>query len=156
MKHYVETQWTGKMQFNALVNGHTLVMDGPERVGGENNGPIPKPFVLTALTGCTGMDVISLLRKAGKQVSDFTLRVEGEISKQPPIEYTEIHLVYELNGDKNVQDDVLNAITDSQEKICGVSNMLKKILPLTWEVLYNGEQIFSNKRQGVPGLQPIQ
>jgi putative redox protein len=155
MKHYVETQWTGKMQFNALVNGHTLVMDGPERVGGENNGPIPKPFVLTALTGCTGMDVIALLRKAGKQVSDFTLRVEGEISKQPPIEYTEIHLVYELNGDKNLQEDVLNAITDSQEKICGVSNMLKKILPLTWEIVYNGEQIFNNKETSVPALQSI-
>jgi putative redox protein len=147
MKHYVETQWTGKMQFNALVNGHTLIMDGPEKVGGENNGPIPKPFVLTALTGCTGMDVIALLRKKGKQVSDFRLRVEGEISKQPPIEYTEVHLIYELNGDKNLQEDVLSAITDSQERICGVSNMLKKILPLTWEILYNGKQIFCNKKQ---------
>ena len=154
MKHYVETQWMGKMQFNALVNGHVLVMDGPERVGGENNGPIPKPFVLTALTGCTGMDIIKWLRNAGKQVSDFTLRVEGEISKQPPIEYTEVHLVYELNGDKNLQEDVLNAITDSQEKICGVSKMLKKILPLTWEILYNGEQIFSNKKTEAQGLQP--
>jgi putative redox protein len=147
MKHYVETQWTGKMQFNALVNGHTLIMDGPEKVGGENNGPIPKPFVLTALTGCTGMDVIALLRKKGKQVSDFRLRVEGEISKQQPIEYTEVHLTYELNGDKNLQEDVLSAITDSQERICGVSNMLKKILPLTWEILYNGKQIFCNKKQ---------
>jgi len=147
MKHYVETQWTGKMQFNALVNGHTLIMDGPEKVGGENNGPIPKPFILTALTGCTGMDVIALLRKKGKQVSDFRLRVEGEISKQQPIEYTEVHLTYELNGDKNLQEDVLSAITDSQERICGVSNMLKKILPLTWEILYNGKQIFCNKKQ---------
>jgi putative redox protein len=145
MKHYVETQWRGKMQFNALVNGHTLIMDGPERMGGENNGPIPKPFVLTALTGCAGMDVIALLRKAGKQVDDLTLRVEGEITKQPPIEYTEIHLVYELNGDKNLQEDVLNAISHSQEKICGVSIMLKKIMPVTWEVIYNGQQIFNNK-----------
>jgi len=56
-------------------------------------------------------------------------------------------LIYELAGDKNLQEDVLNAITDSQEKICGVSNMLKKILPLTWEILYNGEQIFCNKKQ---------
>jgi len=149
MKHYVETQWTGKMQFNALVNGHTLIMDGPEKVGGDNNGPIPKPFVLTALTGCTGMDVIALLRKAGKQVSDFRLLVEGEISKEPPIEYTNIHLIYQLNGDKNLQGDVLNAITDSQERICGVSKMLKRILPLTWEILYNGEQIFCNKNGGV-------
>jgi len=64
--------------------------------------------------------------------------------------------VYELNGDKNLQEDVLNAITDSQEKICGVSNMLKKILPLTWEIVYNGEQIFSNNKTGVPELQPMQ
>jgi len=145
MKHYVETQWTGKMQFNALVNGHTLVMDGPEKVGGENNGPIPKPFVLTALTGCTGMDVIVLLRKAGKHVKDFILKVEGEISPQPPIEYTGIHLVYELSGDENLQEDVLNAINNSQENICGVSKMLKRILPLTWEIVYNGNQIFNNK-----------
>jgi putative redox protein len=155
MKHYVETQWMGKMQFNALVNGHVLVMDGPEKVGGENNGPIPKPFVLTALTGCTGMDIIKSLRSAGKQVSDFTLRVEGEISKHPPIVYTEVHLIYELNGDKNLHQDVLDAINDSQHSICGVSNMLKKILPLTWEVVYNGEQIFTNKIKEPSGLQPV-
>lgn len=61
-KHEIETQWMGKMQFNSLVNGHTLIMDAAERVGGEDIGPIPKPFVLTALSGCTGMDVISILR----------------------------------------------------------------------------------------------
>ena len=42
--HEIETQWMGKMQFNALVNGHTIIMDAPERVGGEDNGSIPKPF----------------------------------------------------------------------------------------------------------------
>ncbi len=92
MTHLVETHWMGKMQFNALVNGHTIIMDAPERVGGEDNGPIPKPFVLTALSGCTGM-----------------------------------------------------AVTDSQQKYCGVSKMLKKIMPVTWEVNYNGKKIFSNE-----------
>ena len=145
MKHYVETRWAGKMQFNALVNGHTLIMDGPEKVGGENNGPIPKPFLLTALTGCTGMDVIALLRKSGRHVTNFILRVEGEISPHPPIEYTGIHLVYELSGYENWEDDVLKAINHSQENICGVSKMLKRILPLTWEILYNGIEIFNNK-----------
>ena len=42
MAHEIDVQWMGKMQFNALVNGHTIVMDGPEKVGGEDNGPIPK------------------------------------------------------------------------------------------------------------------
>lgn len=53
MAHEIEVQWMGKMQFNALIDHHTIVMDGPEKVGGEDSGPIPKPLVLTALAGCT-------------------------------------------------------------------------------------------------------
>lgn len=145
MKHEIETQWMGKMQFNALVNGHTIVMDAPERSGGEDTGPIPKPFILTALSGCTGMDVIAILRKNGKQVSGFNMKVEGEISKQPPVEYMAIHMVYEFEGDASFETDALDAVILSQEKYCGVSNMLKKIMPVTWDVLYNGKLIFSNK-----------
>ena len=59
MTHEIDTQWMGKMQFNAIVNGHTIVMDAPERVGGEDNGSIPKPVLLSALAGCTRMDVIA-------------------------------------------------------------------------------------------------
>ncbi len=145
MTHEVETHWMGKMQFNALVNGHTIIMDAPDRVGGEDNGPIPKPFVLTALSGCTGMDIVAILRKAGKEVKYFNMTVSGEISKQAPIEYTSIHIVYAFEGDVQFKNDALEAVTASQEKYCGVSNMLKKIMPVTWDVFYNGEKIFSNK-----------
>lgn len=149
MQHEIETQWMGKMQFNALVNGHTYTMDAPPRVGGEDNGSIPKPLVLTALSGCTGMDVVSLLRKAGKELKDFTVKVSGEISKQPPIEYTSIHLVYEMKGNEEDKTTALDIVTYSQEKICGVSSMLKKIMPVTWQVIYNGEEIFNNQKQGL-------
>jgi putative redox protein len=144
MTHQIETHWMGKMQFNALVNGHTIIMDAPERIGGEDNGPIPKPFVLTALSGCTGMDVVAILHKAGKEVKYFNMTVSGEISKQAPIEYTSIHVAYIFEGDEQFKNDALKAVTDSQQKYCGVSNMLKKIMPITWEVIYNGEKIFSN------------
>jgi len=149
MTHQVETQWMGKMQFNALVNGHTIIMDAPERVGGEDLGPIPKPFVLTALSGCTGMDIVAILRKAGKEIKDLNIIVSGEISKQAPIEYTSIHLVYEFRGDEIFKDAALNAVNDSQKKYCGVSNMLKKIMPVTWEVKYNGVTIFSNRPESL-------
>ncbi|GAB2819517.1 OsmC family protein [Ferruginibacter profundus] len=144
-QHEIETQWMGKMQFNALVNGHTIIMDAPERVGGEDNGPIPKPFVLTALSGCTGMDIVALLRKAGKEVQDLNIKVTGELSKQQPIQYIAIHVIYEFRGDKAFEDAALEAVTLSQEKYCGVSQMLKKALPVTWEVMYNGVCIFNNK-----------
>jgi len=144
-QHEIETQWMGKMQFNALVNGHTIIMDAPERVGGEDNGSIPKPFVLTALSGCTGMDIVSILRKSNKEVTDFSIKVIGELSKQVPIEYVAMHVVYEFNGEASHREDALEAVNLSQEKYCGVSHMLKKALPITWEVIYNGEIIFNNR-----------
>lgn len=147
MKHEIESQWMGKMQFNALVNGHTIIMDAPERVGGEDQGPIPKPFVLTALSGCTGMDVIALLRKQGKQLTDLNLKVRGEISKQQPIEYVAAHIIYEMKGSAEDEQAALDAVMLSQEKICGVSSMLKKIMPVTWEVIYNEKEIFNNQEK---------
>jgi len=142
----------GKMQFNALVNGHTVIMDGPEKVGGEDNGPIPKPFVLTALAGCTGMDIAAMLRKADKNPYEFDMKVIGEISKRPPIEYVAVHVVYDFKGASENKQAALDAVTDSQEKYCGVSSMLKKAIPVTWEVNYNGIQLFNNKEELVAEL----
>lgn len=147
MHHETDSQWMGKMQFNTLINGHTIVMDAPERAGGENNGPIPKPLVLTALSGCTGMDVIALLRKAQTELDNFDIKVRGELSKGQPMEYTAIHLSYIFQGPLSSCDAALNAVTQSQEKICGVSAMLKKIMPVTWDVSYNGVMVFSNKKE---------
>lgn len=149
MAHKIDVQWMGKMQFNALVNGHTIVMDAPERVGGEDHGPIPKPFVLTALAGCTGMDIAAILRKADKNPDGFDMKVIGEISKRPPIEYIGVHVIYDFKGKAVNLEAALNAVNDSQEKYCGVSSMLKKALPVTWEVNYNGKSVFSNKKEEV-------
>lgn len=145
MAHEVETRWTGKMEFQAELDGHTVIMDAPERAGGEGHGPIPKPFVLTALTGCTGMDVVALLRKRGKALRSFSLHASGELSRSVPIEYVSVHLAYVMEGDESDLGAALEAVDLSQAKYCGVSHMLKKILPVTWEVRYNGAIVFTNK-----------
>ena len=143
-KHEIETQWMGKMQFNALVNGHSVIMDAPERAGGEDNGPIPKPLILAALSGCTGMDIVALLRKSNEVINDFDVKVTGELSKQAPIQYVSIHLQYLFKADDNARQPVLQAVTDSQEKYCGVSSMIKKEIPVTWEIIFNDKMIFTN------------
>lgn len=137
----------GKMQFNALLGGHSVTMDAPERAGGEDLGSIPKPFMLTALAGCTGMDVVALLRKAGKPLDQFEVRVSGTISKAPPILYTAVHLIYEMHGPVAHEEEALRVVQRSQNEICGVSAMLKKAMPVTWEVNYNGKQVFTNQVQ---------
>jgi putative redox protein len=143
-KHEIETQWMGKMQFNALINGHSVIMDAPERAAGDDNGPIPKPFVLAALSGCTGMDIVALLRKAEQSIEDLDMKVTGELSKQAPMQYVSIHVQYIVKANASAKEAVLNAVTDSQEKHCGVSSMLKKAIPVTWEIIFNDEIIFNN------------
>jgi putative redox protein len=147
-KHQIDTQWMGKMQFNALIDGHTIVMDAPEKSGGEENGPIPKPFVLAALSGCTGMDIIALLRKSNQSIGDLSMKVTGELSRQAPIQYVSIHIQYIFKADPAVKVAVLNAVNDSQEKYCGVSSMLKKALPVTWEIIFNDVTIYNNQLVG--------
>jgi putative redox protein len=136
----------GKMQFNALVNDHVIIMDAPHRAGGEDLGTIPKPLVLTALSGCTGMDVVALLRKEGKELRNFNVTVSGELTKQAPMQYSSIHIVYEAEGDSDMEADVLRVVKRSQEDICGVSAMLKKAMPVTWEVWFNKAEVFNNAR----------
>ncbi len=152
MTHEIEAQWMGKMQFNALVNGHTVVMDATEKAGGEDNGPIPKPFILTALAGCTGMDIAAILRKANKVPDDFSIKVSGELSKGVPMQYIAIHVQYDFKGLEENKQAALDAVNDSQEKYCGVSSMLKKALPVTWEVNYNAVNIFNNRQAAVAEL----
>ena len=144
MEHRVEAQWMGKMQFNALVNDHAIIMDAPERVGGENTGPIPKPFVLAALSGCTGMDVVSILRKQGIELFDISITVTGEISKSHPIEYVRAHVKYDLKGTDEYKIQAIEAVNRSQNELCGVSSMMKKAMPVTWSIIYNREEVFNN------------
>ena len=84
------------MAFEADVNGHKIMLDSSEAGGGENRGPRPKPLMLAALAGCTGMDVVSLLKKMRVEVEVFNVVVEGDLSVEHPKQYTQMHIIYEF------------------------------------------------------------
>lgn len=134
MQHEVITQWMGKMQFNADVNGHTIIMDTTERGGGEDNGPIPKPLVLTALSGCSGMDVVALLNKYKTPVDDFCIKVQGTLSEDHPKRYIGINIQYRFKGNNLPKENIIKAVKLSQEQYCGVNAMLKMAMPVQYTI----------------------
>jgi putative redox protein len=145
--HEIESQWMGGMQFNTLIGDHVITMDAPEKSGGEDLGPVPKPLLLTAIAGCTGMEVVAFLRKQHIELKNMTIRVRGSLSQTAPIVYTNAQLVFEIQGSSNDSEAVVQAVKDSQERFCGVGTMLRKAFPITWDVLFNGKAIPKNSTE---------
>jgi len=130
----VTTTWKSEMAFDSLVDGHHIIVDADEKVGGNNLGPRPKPLLLTALTGCTGMDVVSILKKMRVKLDNFRVIAEAVSSDKHPKIFTKIHLVYEFSGRDLPGDKLKKAVDLSQERYCGISAMLKKSSELTYEI----------------------
>jgi putative redox protein len=134
MTHSVETAWKGNMQFDALVSGHHVIMDAMPDAGGNDQGVRPKPLMLAALAGCTGMDVISILKKMKVEPDAFNIKVEADVTEDHPKHYIHMQVIYEFTG-KNLPEDKLKKAVDlSQEKYCGVSHAYKKAMPLSYEI----------------------
>ena len=70
-KKEIYIDWQGDMSFETELDGHKITIDAAPEVGGNNKGPRPKVFMLLALAGCTGMDVVSILKKCGLNTKDF-------------------------------------------------------------------------------------
>ena len=123
--------WQGGMAFEAVQDGHRITLDAGDEVGGKDLGPRPKTLMLTALGGCTGMDVISILGKMRVIPDAFTVRVSGDLTEEHPRVFSAIHLEYLFRGHELPLDKLEKAVTLSQERYCGVTAMLAKACPLT-------------------------
>jgi putative redox protein len=134
MKDAINVTWKGDMAFEAEVNNHRILVDAKPEVGGKNLGPRPKSLVMVSLAGCTGMDVMSILKKMKVEVDSFNVRVEAELTDEHPKRYTSMHLVYEFSGNDLPLDKIRHAIELSQEKYCGVSATYKKAMDLSYEI----------------------
>jgi putative redox protein len=134
-KDSVTTKWLGNMAFETDVHGHKIILDAGQQVGGENRGPTPKPLMLSALGGCTGMDVISILKKMQVEVDSFSVKVETEVTEEFPKHYTKMHVIYEFTGKNLPMDKLKRAVELSEEKYCGVSAVYRKAMEMSSEII---------------------
>jgi putative redox protein len=120
------------MQFSgAASSGHTLIMDADDESGGHNAGFRPMELLLVSFGGCTGMDVISILRRKKQNVSGLEINVKGEKSDTDPKIYKEIHLEYVVKGRDVEKRAVERAIDLSMEKYCSVGATLARAGTIT-------------------------
>jgi putative redox protein len=128
--------WQGKMKFESTNEaGLSVAMDVRKAAGGEESAQSPKQLVLSGLAGCTGMDVISILGKMRALPETFRIEVEAELTEEHPRTFKKVHLKYIVKGDVP-EDKLKRAIELSQDRYCGVSEMMRKSAALTYEYVY--------------------
>jgi len=106
-------------------NGHSILMDSSPESGGQNFGVRPMQVLLMGLGGCSGIDVISILKKQRQEVVDYKMIVKGEreAGKEPSL-WKEVDLEFHIYGDVD-QDKAERAVELSVNKYCSVAATLK-------------------------------
>ena len=106
--------------------GQSLLMDAAPEIGGSNKVMRPMQLLLSALGGCSSVDIINILKKQRQDLKDFKVEIEAEREEgKTPSLFTQIHVHFILIG-KIEPDKVKKAIKLSMEKYCSVSRILEK------------------------------
>jgi putative redox protein len=140
MKTTLNVNWKKGMAFETELDGHKIVVDADDAVGGNDLGPSPKPLMLLALAGCTGMDVISILRKMRVELDDFNVEVVANDTEEHPKHYDEMKVIYKFWGKDLPEDKINKAVNLSEERYCGVSFVYRKYIKMNTEIQINPEK----------------
>lgn len=134
MKHVVDLAWTDKVAFETDMDGHKVVIDATKESGGSDLGPRPKKLMLTALAGCTGVDVIMILKKMKVVPEAFNVIVEADVTDEHPRHYNKMKVIYQFKGKNLPKDKLEKAVKLSEEKYCGVTAVYKKAMEMETEI----------------------
>lgn len=123
-------------------SGHHIILDAAEHNGGHESGPRPMEMLLVALAGCSGMDIITILRKKRQNITGYELRIYGMRAEEHPKVFLDITVEHIFKGHNIRPEAVERAIELTEERYCGASAMLGKTARLqhAFHILEEGER----------------
>jgi putative redox protein len=128
----ISVNWVdGMLMVGKSDSGHTITMDGPPEIGGDNLGVRPMEMLLLGVAGCTMIDVVTTLKKMRQDLSYFQTKINAERANDHPKVFTDIHIQFFIKGKDLDSKKVEKAITFSAEKYCSASIMLGKTANIT-------------------------
>ncbi|OUS11676.1 osmotically inducible protein C [Gammaproteobacteria bacterium 53_120_T64] len=134
-----KVKWVDNAMFlGESGSGHSVVMDGPESLGGRNMGIRPMEMLLIGMGGCASFDVMSILKKSRQQVSACHAELEAERADAVPAVFTAINIHFVVKGRGLKDKQVKRAVELSAEKYCSASIMLGKggvVISHSYEIL---------------------
>lgn len=139
-----EIKWLGKMAFEATNRSHVSQFDVSTDNGGEDTSATPKEILLNSMCVCSGMDVVSIAQKMRLKIDSFSMKGRANKTSTIPSYFSLVHMEYFLEGEME-SEKIIKAVVMSMTKYCGVSYMISKICPITYDVYLNGKLIHQDK-----------
>jgi putative redox protein len=136
MTNKIEVSWKGQMLFESVAPEGNVMIDAAPEVGGQGKGLRPKAMMLTALAGCSAMDIASLLKKMRAEVDDFKIEVEANLTEEHPKIYDKVKVTFRFYGKDFKKEKIEKAVNLSEERYCGVMEMFRKFSEVTTEIVY--------------------
>lgn len=137
MTQEIQMHWLDKMAFETNLDGHTIVLDVDKDSGGDDRGPRAKGLILVAMGGCTGMGVLSTIKKMHEPITWFNMKIIGNSADQEPRKYLNFKVVYQFKKSDGLnEENVRKAVELSQTKYCAVIATLKDGHEVTWDIEY--------------------
>ena len=128
----ISVNWIdGMLMVGKSHSGHSITMDGPPEIGGDNLGVRPMEMLLLGVAGCTMIDVVTTIKKMRQELTNCETKLSAERADEHPKVFTDIHIQFILKGQDLDSKKVEKAITLSAEKYCSASIMLGKTASIT-------------------------
>ena len=128
----ISVNWIdGMLMVGKSHSGHSITMDGPPEIGGNNLGVRPMEMLLLGVAGCTMIDVVTTLKKMRQDLTNCETKLSAERAEEHPKVFTDIHIQFIVKGQDLDPKKVEKAITLSAEKYCSASIMLGKTASIT-------------------------
>jgi putative redox protein len=126
-----KVSWRGNMAFaGQTASGFPVLLDADSAVGGTNLGARPMEMIALGLAGCTAMDVIAILKKKCREVTQFEVRVDAPRAEEHPRVFTSAVITYIVSGRDIDETSVLRAIELTSKKYCPAQAMLGQVFPI--------------------------
>ncbi|MCB9425954.1 MAG: OsmC family protein [Flavobacteriales bacterium] len=134
----ISTKWVSGVAFESEnPSGQTVPIDGAEEVGGQGKGYRPKALMLSALAGCSGIDVASLIKKMRLEVDNFHIDIDAEMTEEHPKHYNKVHVVFHFYGSDLDEAKLQKVVSLSVDKYCGVMEMFRQFAQVTTAIEYH-------------------
>ena len=131
-----QVKWTDGFQFVGRVgSGPAIILDNPE--GG--SGPSPMQVVLIGIAGCSGMDVVSILKKKRSTFKDLQINITGDRKEDHPKGYTKIQMEFLIYGQGVKPSDVERAVELSVTKYCSAIGSINAEVDYSYRILEEKE-----------------